>query len=124
MDNTSAQHRLLLVEDDDDLRKLLSISLRLKGYAVDDAENGKRAIEIMKSREEGPDLVITDLRMPYNGTSLLRQMREDDELTALPVIVITAWNRADLEDTGQAIACLQKPVDLAELVRTIEAALT
>lgn len=108
---------LLLVEDHADLRETLSDLLRMKGFSVESAADGKKALAMMKNGSS-PNLVITDLRMPYDGWSLRRKMLEDDELSSVPVIVMSAIDArgSDL----QASAYLQKPVDLTELVATID----
>lgn len=81
------QKRILAVDDEPNMRRLLEISLRQAGYQALSAANGKEALEMLKL--EQVDLVVSDLHMPgMNGLELLKQMRVDGEL--MPFIMVTA----------------------------------
>jgi two-component system, NtrC family, response regulator AtoC len=81
------QKRILAVDDEPNMRRLLEISLRQAGYQALSAANGKEALELLKL--EQVDLVVSDLHMPgMNGLELLKQMRIDGEL--MPFIMVTA----------------------------------
>ncbi len=81
------QKRILAVDDEPNMRRLLEISLRQAGYQALSAANGKEALE--KLKEEQVDLVVSDLHMPgMNGLELLKQMRSEGEL--MPFIMVTA----------------------------------
>lgn len=78
--------KILLIDDEVGIRKLLSISLRSEGYDVITAENGKRGIELFE--QEAPSIVLTDIKMPgTDGISILRRIKEINPETE--VIVIT-----------------------------------
>jgi len=78
--------KILLIDDEAGIRKLLSISLRSEGYDVITAENGKRGIELFE--QEAPSIVLTDIKMPgTDGISILRRIKEINPETE--VIVIT-----------------------------------
>jgi len=86
--------RILLVEDDSDFRELLESRLSLLGFEVISASNGKEALQ--KAKESKPDLIITDIKMPdMDGYSLVKELRMDDELYSVPIIVLTAYRNIE-----------------------------
>ncbi len=110
--------QILVVDDEPNLRRVLSAQLVRDGYDVHTAEDGQQALELLG--EHHIDLVITDLRMPrLDGMQLLRKALELDE--GLPVVMITAHgtvdNAVEALKTG-AFDYITKPFDQAE-VRTI-----
>lgn len=115
-------YTVLLVEDNPDLREVLGTALRLKGYSVASAADGIEALSRMKGRAHLPDLVITDLQMPGGGDgwSLRRSMLDDAELATVPVVIMSAIAPGDTEQSLHAVAYLEKPVILDELLEVIE----
>jgi two-component system response regulator MprA len=115
-------HRpLLLVEDDDDVRDAIAASLRDEGYVVAEAGNGRLALEWLR-RNADPCLVLLDLWMPVmSGVEMRAQMVQDPRLAALPLVVVTAAGdgKAQAEEMG-AIGYLRKPLDLRDLLETVE----
>jgi two-component system, NtrC family, response regulator AtoC len=112
--------QILVVDDEPNLRRVLSAQLERDGYEVHTAEDGEQALGILK--EHHIDLVITDLRMPrLDGMELLRRAQRMD--AELPVVMITAHgtvdNAVEALKTG-AFDYLTKPFDQME-VRTIVA---
>ncbi|MES1185970.1 MAG: sigma-54 dependent transcriptional regulator [Myxococcales bacterium] len=112
--------QILVVDDEPNLRRVLSAQLERDGYDVHTAEDGEQALGILK--EHHIDLVITDLRMPrIDGMELLRRAQKID--AELPVVMITAHgtvdNAVEALKTG-AFDYLTKPFDQVE-VRTIVA---
>jgi two-component system, NtrC family, response regulator AtoC len=112
--------QILVVDDEPNLRRVLSAQLERDGYDVHTAEDGEQALVILK--EHHIDLVITDLRMPrIDGMELLRRAQKMD--ADLPVVMITAHgtvdNAVEALKTG-AFDYLTKPFDQME-VRTIVA---
>jgi nitrogen regulation protein NR(I) len=112
--------QILVVDDEPNLRRVLSAQLERDGYEVHTAEDGEQALGILK--EHHIDLVITDLRMPrIDGMELLRRAQKID--AELPVVMITAHgtvdNAVEALKTG-AFDYLTKPFDQVE-VRTIVA---
>src|SRR5258705_11044866 len=80
--------RILVVEDDPTLRRVIELVLDARGYAVDQACHGKAALDRMA--ELPPDVVVADLRMPLmDGYELLERMRAQPALEAIPVILLT-----------------------------------
>jgi CheY-like chemotaxis protein len=79
--------KVLLVDDEEDFRKLLAFWLQSKGYRVITASNGEEAISLAKS--ENPAIIFMDLNMPVmDGTDALKQLREFNK--DVPVIIISA----------------------------------
>lgn len=107
---------VLIVEDESESRKAMSLALRRKGYSVEDFSNGAEAIEFIQTHGADLDLVITDLRMPgVDGLQVLKaakQARED-----LNVILVTAFGSVDSAVEAMKLGAddyLTKPVDLFE----------
>ncbi|MGC2062648.1 MAG: response regulator [Thermodesulfovibrionales bacterium] len=104
--------KILVVDDCQTTRKLLSLYLKSKGYAVVTAENGLDAIE--KLGTDTINLVLTDLNMPYmDGLELIRALKADPNLNAIPIIMVTT--EADPEEKAKAMdagasAYMIKPV--------------
>lgn len=83
-----AQEKILLVDDEQSMLQFLSALLKRDGYAVMTARSGEDAIEVV--REQAPDAVITDIRMPgMDGIALLEKIKKLDE--SIPVIIMTAY---------------------------------
>ncbi len=80
------QNRVLLVEDDDELRQLLARYLTNQGFSVREAENGNDGLSL--ARGQNCDIVVLDIMLPdISGLDVLRSLRAD---THLPVILLTA----------------------------------
>jgi len=102
---------ILLVEDDEDVREMLKLTLEMSGYAVDVANNGVAALEAVDRHR--PCLMILDLVMPVmNGWEVLEQMKAR-RLTDIPVCVISALSGPA---PSEAVASLRKPFDASELL--------
>jgi DNA-binding response OmpR family regulator len=114
--------RILIVDDDGDARELIASVLAEAGYQVDMAGDGFEAINKLSAVR--PDLVLTDLRMPgLTGVDLAQRIRAVGDL---PVILTTGAETHDLitgSEAYGAVACLTKPINLDELLWTIETAL-
>ena len=116
--------RLLLVDDETNLRAVLRGLLERDGYSVEEAENGRAALEKLRARSYAA--LITDLRMPeLDGSALLDEVRR--EQPELPVIVLTAHGSiataVDAMRRG-AFDFLTKPFDKDELAQVVERAVT
>lgn len=115
--------KILVVEDDKELRELFRTVLEKNGYNVLIANDGREAIEVLGS--EYVDLVISDVMMPYlDGYGLTKILRESGEQT--PVMIITAKDTFDdMKEgfTSGADDYLRKPVDLNEMLLRVSALL-
>ncbi|MDQ2105495.1 response regulator [Azospirillum isscasi] len=118
--------RVLLIEDDDFTRRLMSRLLQdLKVGRVWEAADGVSALAILRDHAEDVDLAICDLEMPrMNGLDLLHALRTatGNPLADLPVIVLTAHREADMVKRAIAYGIsgyLVKPVSKADLVKRL-----
>ncbi len=118
-----AKEQILVVDDEANLRRVLSAQLGRDGYEVHTAEDGETALAFLK--EHHIDLVITDLRMPrMNGMDLLRNALREDP--TLPVVILTAHgtvdNAVEALKTG-AFDYVSKPFDQSEVRMVVRKAL-
>ena len=115
--------RILLVDDDPGLLRLLSIRLRAEGYDVEAVESAQKALSVVG--RFAPDLVITDLRMDkMDGIGLLKELQTRSP--GLRVVIITAHGTipdAVAATQSGAFGFLTKPIDKDELMATVEKAL-
>jgi CheY-like chemotaxis protein len=120
----AASRRILVVDDEQEIIDVLKEYLAKGGHIVDSAQDGTRAIELVRARR--PDLVFLDIHMPgINGVDALKAIKEFD--SRLPVIVITANDDNALAATaiaGGAFSHVQKPFDLRYLDHLLAAALS
>ncbi|MEM6690080.1 MAG: chemotaxis protein CheB, partial [Planctomycetota bacterium] len=92
--STVPGQRLLLIEDNDDIRKMLSRSLELRGFVMDTASNAFEGLEILKQGR--PDIAIIDIGLPdINGFELARRIRELPHLKGILLIALTGYGRDD-----------------------------
>jgi len=88
--------KILVADDEPDMRSLLSDLLEEAGHDVTEAENGQLAYQQIK--RETPDVVLMDVLMPMmNGIQVLQRIREEPDTRNLPVILLTAFSLADEE---------------------------
>jgi len=115
--------KILLVEDKDSLRQMLSTAIKKAGYQVDEASDGNAAAE--KIRKQPYQLVITDLRLPaLSGLEILKIQKEID--ATIPVLLMTAYGTIEeaVEAMKQgAFDFVLKPVDISHLFLLIDRAL-
>lgn len=113
--------RVLLVDDDEDVRYMTRVGLGFEGFDVVEAGDGETGLEA--ARAEHPDVVILDIMMPgMDGIAVLRAMRGEPELATLPVVLLTAKAGAATERDGWdagATAYLTKPFTGAALAGTL-----
>ena len=114
--------RILFVDDEEQIRKLLSTWLTRHGYEISVANDGWEALKTIRAK--APDLVITDVNMPnMNGLELTRRMRADHRTARIPVIMLSARKQADDVLSGYAEGAdeyVPKPVEMAVLEAKIE----
>lgn len=87
--SASGSHSILVAEDNDDIALLICNMLHDQGYSVKRASDGQEAWEMIQ--DEMPDLLLTDIAMPrMDGLELMRHVREDETLSHLPIVVVSA----------------------------------
>lgn len=109
---------ILVVDDDADFRTGLRMALEMKGYQVEEAEDGEQALA--KLAEKPPLLVLLDLQMPVmNGREMLQRMRANAELKDVPVVIISGFGFEWEAELMGAQGYVGKPFEPEELQRTI-----
>ncbi len=117
--------RVLVVDDNENNREIVSRLLEREGYEVSTAENGALALEQIKSQP--PDLVLLDVMMPVmDGLEACKRMKDDPDNRLIPVVIMTALGQVD--DRVRAIQAgaddfLTKPVNRGELLARIQTSL-
>jgi CheY-like chemotaxis protein len=117
--------RILLVEDNEMNRDMLSRRLKRKGYEVVLAVDGLQAVEVAAA--QAPDLILMDMRLPeMDGWQATHQIKADPKTAAIPVIALTAHAMAGDKERALAAGCDDydsKPVDFKRLLGKIMALL-
>ena len=113
--------RVLLVEDDEDIRETLASMLSARGLNVVAARNGREALDRVHDDGNRPSLVILDLMMPVmDGETFLREQAADPLLAHVPVIILTAQLQRPEPLPPAVRAVLTKPVDLPALLAAVD----
>ncbi len=115
--------KVLCVEDEPEMIELIKLILERRGFEVLGAVGGRQGLNTI--RQEMPDLVLLDLMMPdVDGWEVYRQMKADDELKDIPVIVVTAKAQSIDRVLGIHIAKVDdyvtKPFGPQELLQSVE----
>jgi DNA-binding NarL/FixJ family response regulator len=117
--------RILVIDDDARLREHYIEILKLEGYDVVEARNGREGVE--RARREPPDLVLCDITMPeMNGHRVLETLRGEPRTAHVPFVFLTGWSEKEDIRTGMNLGAddyLTKPVVADELAATIRARL-
>ena len=114
--------KILLVEDNEMNRDMLSRRLQRRGYQIVTAENGEQGLSL--ARLEAPDLILMDITLPeMDGWEVARLLKADESTRHIPIIALTA--RALVSDRAKAfeVGCNDydtKPVDFVRLTEKIE----
>jgi two-component system, cell cycle response regulator DivK len=112
---------ILVVEDNDDIRRSLSVFLKSLNYRVVEAADGEQAVEV--ARRELPNLIMMDLNLPrLDGFSAARRIRQLPELSEVPILANSAFGMRGIdftlraEDLGKGITeYMPKPIDFDQL---------
>lgn len=109
--------RILLVDDDEDLRTTIGAVLQAEGYEVVEARNGLHALQQLM-RNPLPSAILLDMTMPVmTGFEFLEIQKEDPRIKAIPVIAVTVYSKvADLQGV---VAVVKKPFDLEQLTTVL-----
>jgi len=121
MDTQTEALTVLLVEDTEDNRFMMTRLLEMAGYRVVEARNGEEAVT--GARDETPDLILMDLSLPIiDGLAATRLIRQLPGLKATPIIAVSAHDTSDFQAEALAAGCNQyitKPIDFNELEQLI-----
>ena len=116
--------RLLIVEDDADIRDSLGELLSAEGFEVATADNGKAALDHLAACQLLPQVILLDLMMPVmNGEQFRTAQLADDRYAGIPVVIMSAAR--DVTQTGErmkAAAILKKPLGIDPLVESLRKA--
>ena len=114
--------RVLVVDDDVAIRRLIIATLKREGYEFSEAANGREALDRM--RADPPDCVVLDLMMPVvSGWDVLQERVHDPELLKIPVIIVSANREPELIKALDKGICafLPKPFDISALSALVKA---
>ena len=121
---SAAPLKIMIVDDEPPIRKLLRMGLSTQGYDILEAPNGKIALDLLG---QGPALIILDLGLPVgDGFVVLDRLQNSDALAGIPVIVLSARDPQTNEERALkagAAAFFQKPADNEELLSVIRVSL-
>ncbi|HLJ48640.1 MAG TPA: sigma-54 dependent transcriptional regulator [Bryobacteraceae bacterium] len=123
--NSLQGHRILIAEDEPEVRNYLSLALQCDGYSVDSVEDGDQVLSYLEKYRSQPSLLIMDIMMPHrDGIATLRELRRRS--STVPVLMLsgaaTPSNIVECMKFG-AVDFLAKPVEHEELTRSIERAI-
>ena len=112
---------ILIADDNDDLRVMLSQFLGANGYRALEAADGHEAVEA--AARERPDLIVMDLGMPgLDGLSAVAEIRRRDPSAGTPILILSAYDRLEYRTEALNAGCvgfIAKPVVPSELLKTI-----
>lgn len=114
--------KILIVEDERDIRDLITFTLQFAGYEVISASNGSEAVEM--ARVEMPDLIMMDVRMPVmTGYEACRLLKADGPTQHIPVVFLSAKGQEQEVQSGMdagAVDYILKPFSPENLTRRVE----
>jgi CheY-like chemotaxis protein len=114
--------KVLIVEDDRDIRKNLKILLESEGYVVDLAENGQVALDLLQTIAVLPSMIILDLMMPVmDGFQFRDQQKKHPRFANIPVAIMTADGHIEEKKVKtQADAALRKPANIDDILDLVK----
>jgi CheY-like chemotaxis protein len=113
--------RILVIEDDRDLRRNMKALLESEGYEVDTAENGQEGLTNLEQAAVLPSIILLDLMMPVMDGFHFRELQlKNEKFARIPVIVLTADGHTDEKrERTHAHAALRKPADVELILDTV-----
>lgn len=109
---------ILVVEDNDDVREMMAVTLELEGHDVSTAVNGRDALNKLRAGER-PCVILLDLMMPVmNGWEFRQAIESDPLLKAVPIVIVSAATAEVIHKTD-AETYLPKPVDMDQLLHVV-----
>jgi len=118
----TAMHRVLVVDDDTEIRETMIEVLEEAGYKAVGASNGAQALAQLRAPEDGWCVVLLDLMMPVmDGRMFRAEQLQDPELSPIPVVIVSAMSDVDeAAEELQVAAHVTKPVPLRDLVQIVD----
>lgn len=117
-----AKSRILVVDDTDDIRMLMTLILENAGYAVMTAADGAEALAVV--RQDPPDLVLLDVMMPgMDGYAVCERLKADEATQAIPVLFLTALSEIEAETRGLELGAadfITKPISMGVLLARVK----
>lgn len=117
----SSEAKVLIIEDNIHYATVVHHSLTTHGFSVSVAEDGNKGLD--KARELKPDVILLDLLMPgMDGISLLKVLKDDDDLKKIPVIILTSCDESQskkIAQDAQADSFLNKTAEVDEIIAEI-----
>ncbi len=118
--------KILVVDDDVDLLKMLKLRMESEGYEFMSAQDGNELLKVLKIKK--PDVILLDIMLPgMDGYSSLREIRKEEEFRDIPVIVLTAKEKkrvGDLFALEKVAFFVEKPCETQDLLQKIREVLT
>jgi len=104
-EGVSSQKKVCVVDDNVEIRDIYRIKFQSEGFAVVEASDGEKALEVIKT--ERPDIILLDIQMPVlDGFGVLKALKENPELSKIPVVILSNVNSDDVfqkvSDLGSA----------------------
>ena len=125
MEQTQPRARVLVVDDEADLVRILQFGLQAIGYQVETASDGQEALK--KARETKPDIILLDLMLPkLDGYKVCRLLKFDERYKNIPIIILSARTQEGDQLLAMEMGAnrfITKPYDFAEVLSHIEALL-
>jgi CheY-like chemotaxis protein len=115
--------RILMIDDDEDIREVLGLVLRAQGHEVREAADGAEALTWLRAGGS-PSVILLDMMMPrLDGEAFMTAMHHDPGIPEIPVIVVSGHQaaRQRAQELGAA-SCLVKPIELEDLLAALDRA--
>jgi len=111
--------RILVIDDDDDLRESLRMVLQMEGFEVFEAADGAHGVELAQTIQ--PDLITCDMKMPgYDGSQVMEILSSSPETAHVPIVFISAGDNAVADTVHTHYRFVQKPFDVLQLISMIK----
>ncbi len=117
--------KVLVVDDDVDLLKMLKLRIEAEGYEFMSAQDGQEMLKLIKMKK--PDVILLDIMLPgMDGYTALRKIRKEEEFRDIPVIILTAKEKKKVGDLFQLEGIsffVEKPFEASDLLQKIKSVL-
>ncbi len=117
--------RILVVDDDPDLLKMLKVRIEAEGFEFMSAKDGQEMLDLLKVKK--PDVILLDILLPkVDGYTALREMKKEDEYRDIPVIILSAKEKkkvGDLFALEDVAFFVEKPFETRDLLQKVRSLL-